>query len=84
MSEGLADGMASGTSDVVRQSEALMKAAAFDAPSIPGMTRPSSSASGLDEDTGPTSNINFHITNPVAEPTSETARKASAYIGVSI
>ncbi|HCG55516.1 MULTISPECIES: tape measure protein [Brevibacterium] len=84
MSEGLADGMASGTSDVVRQTDALMKAAAFDAPSIPGMTRPSSSASGLDEDTGPTSNINFHITNPVAEPTSETARKASAYIGVNI
>ncbi|AZL13761.1 hypothetical protein CXR25_13755 [Brevibacterium aurantiacum] len=84
MSEGLADGMASGTSDVVRQSEALMKAAAFDAPSIPGLTRPGSSASSLDEDTGPTSNVTFNITNPVAEPTSETARKASAYIGVNV
>ena len=27
---------------------------------------------------------NFTVVNPVAEPTSETARKASAYIGVSI
>lgn len=85
MSEGLAAGMAAGASDVVRQSEALMSAAAFDVPDVPGLTVPTSrNDSSQDDAIRPANNVTFNITNPVAEPTSETARKASAYIGVSI
>lgn len=83
MSEGLAAGIASREADVARQTEAIMKAAAFSAPDV-GIDatgrKDRASQSSLD----PSSNITFNITNPVAEPTSETARKASAYIGVSV
>lgn len=83
MSEGLAAGIASREADVARQTEAIMKAAAFSAPDIGiDATGRKNRASQVEHD--PSSNITFNITNPVAEPTSETARKASAYIGVSI
>lgn len=83
MSEGLAAGMAAGQADVVRQTDALMRAATFDTPDVPGMA-PRGSRDSQATDEGRSSNVTFNITNPVAEPTSETARKASAYIGVSI
>lgn len=85
ISEGLAAGMAHGTSDVLRQSEALMKAAAFDVPDVPGMSGPRGSGYGSQGEAAGTSvTNNFHIVNPLNEPTSKTVRKASAYIGVSI
>lgn len=84
MSEGLAAGLAAGQDDVVRQTDAVMKAASFDTGSVPGMSTTSHGASSQGTDVGRSSNVTFNITNPVAEPTSETARKASAYIGVSI
>lgn len=77
-----ADGMRSAEADVVRQAESITRAAAFDMPSIGGQSA-ATVAGGAGSGVGGVTN-NFTIQNPVAEPTSETARKASAYIGVSV
>lgn len=87
MIEDFAGGMESAESDVVRQAEAITRAAALDVPDVPGMTGPqaaggTSSQSATAGEGG--QRITFNIHNPVAEPTSETARKASAYIGVTV
>lgn len=85
LTEDFAKGMSMAESDVVRQAEAITKAAAFDVPDVPGMSGPNlngaNGAGGL-----PASGVtnNFYTYNPLNEPTSETARKASAYIGVNI
>ena len=80
IAEGLADGMNAGVPDVVRQAEAIAKAAAFDTPNITGM---SDRVRAGQQNDRPAQNITFVTNNPIAEPSSETARKASAYIGVS-
>lgn len=85
LAEDFAKGMSMAESDVVRQAEAITKAAAFDVPDVPGMSGPSLRAGGSQGGlaaSGVTNN--FTVINPVAEPTSETARKSSAYIGVSV
>lgn len=85
LTEDFAKGMSMAESDVVRQAEAITKAAAFEVPDVPGMSGPNmggANGAGAQSASGVTNN--FKIVNPVAEPTSETARKASAYIGVSI
>ena len=81
-----AKGMSMAEADVVRQAEAITRAAAFDIPDVPGMSGPNMNAGTNGSDSAPVGGVtnNFHIVNPVNEPTSETARKASAYIGVSI
>lgn len=79
--EDFAAGMDSAESDVVRQAEAITKAAALDTPGmdIGAQSRATQSRAG-----GQGVTNNFTTYNPVAEPTSETARKSSAYIGVTI
>ncbi|MGP5484363.1 tape measure protein [Brachybacterium alimentarium] len=79
-----AEGMAAAEADVVRQAESITRAAAFDAPSMPAATLSAVPASAQESGARGGVTNEFHITNPVAEPTSETARKASAYIGVSV
>lgn len=81
-----AKGMSLAEADVVRQAEAITKAAAFDVPDVPGMSGPNMNAGTSGSDAAPGGGVtnNFYTYNPVEEPTSETARKASAYIGVSI
>lgn len=84
LTQDFAKGMSMAESDVVRQAEAITKAASFDMPSVPGMSGPGGSVNGAGSQAASSPNIQFVTYNPVAEPTSETARKASAYIGVSI
>ena len=85
LTEDFAKGMSMAESDVVRQAEAITKAAAFEVPDVPGMSGPNmGGANGAGGQAASGVTNNFTIVNPVAEPTSETARKASAYIGVSI
>ena len=85
LTEDFAKGMSMAESDVVRQAEAITKAASFDVPPVPGMSGPNmAGANGAGGQAASGVTNNFTVVNPVAEPTSETARKASAYIGVSI
>ena len=85
LTEDFAKGMSMAESDVVRQAEAITKAAAFEVPDVPGMSGPNmGGANGAGGQSASGVTNNFTVVNPVAEPTSETARKASAYIGVSI
>lgn len=85
ISEGLADGMESRTSSVVRAAEAITRAAALDVPTNVGLASAGRvSGNHPSPVSESTQNFSFTINNPVAEPTSETARKASAYIGVSV
>ena len=85
LTEDFAKGMSMAESDVVRQAEAITKAAAFEVPDVPGMSGPNmGGANGAGGQAASGVTNNFTVVNPVAEPTSETARKASAYIGVSI
>lgn len=84
LTEDFAKGMSMAESDVVRQAEAITKAASFDVPPVPGMSGPGGSVNGAGSQAVSGVTNNFKIVNPVAEPTSETARKASAYIGVSV
>ena len=85
LTEDFAKGMSMAESDVVRQAEAITKAAAFEVPDVPGMSGPNmGGANGAGGQAASGVTNNFKIVNPVAEPTSETARKASAYIGVNI
>ena len=85
LTEDFAKGMSMAESDVVRQAEAITKAAAFEAPDVPGMSGPNTGgANGTGGQSASGVTNNFTVVNPVAEPTSETARKASAYIGVNI
>ncbi|SMX76822.1 phage tail protein [Brevibacterium antiquum] len=85
LTEDFAKGMSMAESDVVRQAEAITKAAAFEVPPVPGMSGPNlGGANGAGGQSASGVTNNFTVVNPVAEPTSETARKASAYIGVSI
>lgn len=82
LAQDFAKGMAMAESDVVRQAEAITRAAAFDVPAVPGMQ--AGAAGGVGQAGAVSAGVtnNFTIVNPIAEPTSETARKASAYIGV--
>ena len=85
LTEDFAKGMSMAESDVVRQAEAITKAAAFEVPDVPGMSGPNmGGANGAGGQAASGVTNNFTVVNPVAEPTSETARKASAYIGVNI
>lgn len=90
LTEDFAKGMAMAERDVVRQAEAITRAAAFDVPDVAGVNGPALAGPQRGRDSeasaAPTAgtNITFVTHNPVAEPTSETARKASAYIGVSV
>lgn len=81
--EGFADGMRAKESEIVRQAEAITKAAALAMPDTDLGGTSSAVSRGASAQSGGVTN-NFTVVNPVAEPTSETARKASAYIGVSI
>lgn len=86
MIEDFAGGMSAAESDVVRQAEAITRAAALDVPEVPGMTgtaQHAGASAGQAQPVGGVTN-NFTIINPVSEPSSETARKASAYIGVTV
>ena len=67
---------------MVRQAEAITKAAAFDMPNVGAGGQSAAVSAATGQASGVTNN--FTIVNPVAEPTSETARKSSAYIGVSV
>lgn len=82
--EGFADGMRAKESEIVRQAEAITKAAAINMPDtdMGGTSNVGTGGSQSQSANGVTNN--FYTYNPVEEPTSETARKASAYIGVSI
>lgn len=86
MIEDFAGGMRAAESDVVRQAEAITRAAALDVPEVPGMTGTAQHAGASAGQAQPVSGVtnNFTIINPVSEPSSETARKASAYIGVTV
>jgi tape measure domain-containing protein len=90
LTEDFAKGMAMAERDVVRQAEAITRAAALDVPDVAGVNGPALDGPQRGRDSeasaAPTAgtNITFVTHNPVAEPTSETARKASAYIGVSV
>ncbi|MGO3179494.1 MAG: phage tail protein [Brevibacterium linens] len=81
--EGFADGMRAKESEIVRQAEAITKAAALSMPDTDLGGSSSAVGRGASAQAGGVTN-NFYTYNPVEEPTSETARKASAYIGVSI
>ncbi|WP_181276010.1 phage tail tape measure protein [Brevibacterium oceani] len=81
--EGFADGMRAKQSEIVRQAEAITKAAALSMPDTDLGGTSSAVTRGASAQAGGVTN-NFYTYNPVEEPTSETARKASAYIGVSI
>ena len=85
MIEDFAGGMSAAESDVVRQAEAITRAAALDVPDVPAAGGPAVSAGASQGQSvaGGVTN-NFTIINPVSEPSSETARKASAYIGVTV
>ena len=77
LTEDFAKGMSMAESDVVRQAEAITKAAAFEVPDVPGMSGPNmGGANGAGGQSASGVTNNFTVVNPVAEPTSETARKA--------
>lgn len=83
ITQGLADGMNSRIPSIVKEAEAITRAAAaFDPPVIPGMSGPGARGGQQADGSAAVQNITFVTNNPIAEPTSETARKASAYIGV--
>jgi tape measure domain-containing protein len=84
ITEALAQGMEAREGTVVAAAEQIARAAAFDPATVPGMTVGARGGQHQADSGGPAHNVTFNITNPVAEPTSETARKASAYIGVSV
>lgn len=80
--EDFADGMSAAESDVVRQAEAITRAAALDTPGM-DFGAQARLGGGAAQSQARVVN-NFTTYNPVAEPSSETARKSSAYIGVTI